>query len=136
MIISAVRAEIRERLMTIPKLNGFDYNVKKVPVPGFTIGPPELIEYDQTYGRGQDRMRLPLLVLVGLISAEASERELEAYMDGEGARSFKAILNPSGWTSCDDVFVTSCEPDTYESGGVTLLGAEFTLIVCGEGAPS
>lgn len=136
MIIADVAAELAERLQTIPKLNGFPYWVKKVPVPGFTVGLPERIEYDQTYGRGLDKITFPVLVLVGMVSSAQSARDLDAYMDGSGARSFKAVLNPTGWSSCDDVFVVTAVPDTYLSGGVTLLGAEFTVDVYGQGATS
>lgn len=133
MIVEEVSAEIAAVLDTIPQLNTFPYWAKKVPVPGVTVGLPESIEYDQTYGRGLDKMTVPLLVLVGLVSDRASAKELGAYMDGEGARSFKAVLNGHIWTSCDDVFVASCQPDTYSSGGVALLGAEFKVDVYGQG---
>lgn len=136
MIIHEVATEITERLGTIPKLNGFPYWIKKVPVPGFTVGLPELIEYDQTYGRGLDKITFPILVLVGQVSSAQSARDLEAYMDGSGARSFRAVMDAEPWQSCDDVFILSAEPDTYVSGGVTLLGAEFTVQVHGQGATS
>lgn len=133
MIVEAVSAEVASVLGTIPQLNTFPYWAKKVPVPGVTVGLPELIEYDQTYGRGLDKMRLPILVMVGMVSDRSSAKQLGAYMDGEGPRSFKAVLNGHTWESCDDVMVAACEPDTYSSGGVILLGAEFTVDVFGQG---
>ena len=136
MIITEVLAEIADQLDTIPKLNVFPFWAKKVPVPGATVGPPEKIEFDQTYGRGSDKMTVPILVLVGAVSSEQSIRDLSAYMDGEGARSFKVVLNGYEWTTCDDVMVTECVPDTYTSGGVTLLGAEFTALITGQGVAS
>lgn len=136
MIVETVLAEVAGQLDTIPKLNVFPFWAKKVPVPGVTVGLPELIEFDQTYGRGLDRMRVPILVMVGLVSDRASAKELSAYMDGSGDRSFKAVLNGHTWTSCDDVMVTSCEPGTYSSAGVILLGAEFTVDIYGQGESS
>lgn len=136
MKIRLVAQEMTVRLETITKLNGFPYWIKKVPVPGFTIGLPERIAYDQTYGRGLDKITFPVLVVVGPVSSEQAARDLEAYMDGSGPRSFKQILNPPGWESCDDVCVTEAVPDTYMSGGVFLLGAEFTVDVHGQGETS
>lgn len=137
MIYQLVAQEITTRLETIPKLNGFPFWVKKVPVPGFTVGLPELINYDQTYGRGLDKITLPIVVLVGLVSSEQSARDVMAYTDGSGPRSFKAVLNSvDDWESCDDVIVTEAAPDTYSSGGVLLLGAEFKVDVFGRGETS
>lgn len=137
MIVTAVLQEIADLLDEIPGLNVFPYWVKKVPVPGATVGLPSEIEYDQTYGRGLDKMTVPIIVLVGMVSAKASAAELNAYMDGSGARSIKWNLNGArDWASCDDVVVRSVIPDTYSSGGVVLLGAEFTVDVYGKGETS
>lgn len=136
MNVTEVLAEIAARLDTIPKLNVFPYWAKKVPVPGVTVGLPERIEYDQTKGRGSDACDVPVIVLVGAVSSAASARELNLYMDGDGDRSFAAVLDSGPWESCDDVHVVSAEPGAFDSGGVTLLGAEFTLRVFGQGATS
>lgn len=136
MIVETVLAEIAGRLDTIDRLNVFPFWAKKVPVPGVTVGLPERIEFDQTYGRGLDKMTVPIIVMVGMVSDRSSAKELGAYMDGSGARSFKAVLDADGWESCDSVIVVECAPDTYSSGGVILLGAEFKVDVFGEGAGS
>lgn len=136
MIVEDVLAEIAARLDTITGLNVFPFWAKKVPVPGVTVGLPEGIEFDQTYGRGLDKMSVPIIVMVGMVSDRASAKELGAYMDGSGARSFKAKLNAGPWTACDEVIVRSVAPDTYSSGGVILLGAEFMTDVYGMGETS
>jgi hypothetical protein len=119
---------------SIGQLNGFHYTVGKVPVPGFTVGPPELIDYDQTYGRGYDKITLPIIFLVGKNDSRSAASQLDAYLDGDGPRSVKAALEAHEFTTCDDVRVVKAVPATYTSGGVDLLGAEFTVDVYGTGA--
>lgn len=136
MIIENVMKEIGDAIDTIPMLERFDFWVGKVPVPGFTVGLPEETVYDQTYGRGSDTLTVPVVVLVGKVDNQSAARQLMAYMDGSGPRSFKAVLEAHSWTTCDDVMLASAEPGAYSSGGVALLGAEFMLTVLGQGETS
>jgi hypothetical protein len=136
MIIAMVMKEIADQVDTIPGLNVFDFWVKKMPVPGATVGLPTRVGYDKTYGRGSDSIDVPLLVMVGAVDAASSARALMTYMDGSGPRSVKAVLEAHEWTTCDEVVVAEAAPDVYSSGGVLLLGAEFTLEVLGQGISS
>lgn len=137
MNVSEVRAEIGVKLGVITGLRVFPYTVKKVPPPGAIVGMPGVITYDQTYGRGSDRITLPLWVMVAHVDARSAEADLDAYMDGSGTRSVKAAVDSSNtnpYSSCDTVTVTTAEPDFYTSGAVLLLGAEFTVDITGSGS--
>lgn len=136
MNLADVMAELGTKLDTIPQLNVFPYEADKVTPPAAIVGLPETLTFDATYGRGSDTMTLSVFLLVGKLSDRASNAALSAYANGSGARSIKAILDSTDdntYTSCDEVTVKSVEFDSYTSGGVTLLGAEFTVDIAGKG---
>lgn len=136
MNIQDVMDEIGEKLATIPKLRVYAYNVDKIPPPGAIVGLPESVDFDATYGRGVDTLTIPVWVMVARANAQASGTQLAAYLDGSGDRSVKAAVDSSNtntYTSCDEVTVTTAVPGSYTSGGVELLGVEFTVAVEGQG---
>jgi hypothetical protein len=137
--VKAVRDEIAAKLAAIDGLRVFPYDVDKVPPPGAVIGLPERIDFDQTYGRGSDKITLPLWVMVARSDSRSADAELSAYLDGSGTKSIKAAVDSSDsntYEACDTVTVTVAEPDFYGSGGVPLLGAEFTVDIHGRGQVS
>lgn len=137
MNIQDVRDEIGEKLGAIPQLRVYPYNVDKVPPPGAIVGLPESIDFDATYGRGSDTITIPLWVMVARANAQAADAQLAEYLDGSGARSVKAAVDSSNtntYTSCDTVTVQRAVPVALPSGGVDLLGAEFTVTVTGSGS--
>jgi hypothetical protein len=139
MNVEAVMAEIGSKLGAIEGLRVFPYNVGKVPPPGAVVGLPEDIAFDQTYGRGSDAITLPVWVLVAKSSDRAANHELAAYLSGSGARSVKAAVDSTdtnAYTSCDTVTVTTAVTGAYTSGGVDMLGAEFTVDIRGRGQVS
>lgn len=137
MNIQDIMDEIGQKLAAIPKLRVYQYNVDKLPPPGAIVGLPETIDFDATYGRGSDSLTIPVWVMVARASAQAAGAQLAAYLDGTGARSVKAAVDSSStntYSSCDTVTVQRAVPDGYISGGVELLGAEFTVHVAGSGS--
>lgn len=138
MNVEAVMQEIGAKLGAIMGLRVFPYNVGKVPPPGAIVGLPDDIAFDRTYGRGVDAMTIPVWVMVSKASDRAANHELTAYLSGSGAKSVKAAIDsrPGGnhYLSCDTVIVTTAETGAYTSGGVDLLGAEFTVQITGSGA--
>jgi hypothetical protein len=128
--------EIGQKLATIPQLRVYPYNVDKIPPPGAIVGLPESVDFDATYGRGSDSLILPVWVMVARANAQAAGAQLAAYLDGSGDRSVKAAVdstNSNTYSSCDEVTVTKAVPGAYTSGGVDMLGAEFTVTVAGQG---
>lgn len=136
MIVKDVMDELSTKLDGIEGLRPYPYWVDSVSPPAALVALPDDVGFDETYGRGADRMRFPVLVLVGAVSDRASHAEVSAYMDGSGAKSVKATLDSSStntYTSCDVVRVASAATDRYKSGGVTFLGVEFIVEVFGQG---
>lgn len=130
--------EIAARLATIEGLNTFSYRPDKIVPPAAFPDLPERIDYDGTYGRGMDEFPdLPVNVLVGKLSAQASHEKIADYVNGEGPRSFKATLDSSTtnrYTSCDEVHVKSVEFAIFTISGVDYLAASFSVGITGNGA--
>ncbi len=102
--------------------------------PAAIVGLPESIEFDQTYGRGMDTVRLPLFVLLGRASDRAAAASLFAYLSGGGAQSVKAALEAGMYTACDDVRAATAAAGVITAEGVDYLGATYDLIIIGRGA--
>lgn len=138
MDVKAVMAEIGTKLATISGLRVFPFTVDSVPPPGAVVGLPDDITFDETYGRGSDALTLPVWVLVAAIDDRASHAELAAYLAGSGSKSVKAAVDSKRLTnqyaSCGTVTVTTATTGAFTSGGVDLLGAEFTVTVTGSGS--
>lgn len=127
--------EIGERLGTIDGLRVKPYWANSVAPPAALVSLPDRIEYDQTYGRGSDSMDLEVLVLIGKASDRASRDKIARYANGSGEGSVKATLEATGYETCDDVRVVSCEFGTEPiAGGGAYLVAVFQLNITGSGA--
>lgn len=105
-----------------------------VQPPGGAVSYPESIDYDQTYGRGMDKINnLPLILVAGKATERAARDTVSAWCAGSGEASVKHNLERRGWSSCDDVSVTECRFDVISIGGVDYLAAFFSLVVVGSG---
>lgn len=137
MDVADVMAEIGSKLETIDGLRVFPYDVAKIPPPGAVVALPESVDFDATYGRGSDEMTIPVFVMVARTDSRSAHLELGAYLNGSGTKSVKAVVdstNSNTYTACDTVTVTRAEPGYYTSGGVEMLGAEFTVHITGTGS--
>lgn len=137
MNVKDVRDEIAAKLATVSGLRVFAYNVDKLSPPAAVVSPPERIEFDQTYGRGSDKITLMVTVFVSRSDARSAEAELSAYMDGSGPKSIKALVDSSdtnAYDSCDTVTVTTAEVLYDSIGGTPVQVAEFTVEITGSGA--
>jgi hypothetical protein len=112
-----------------------------VPPPAAIVTYPESIDFDATFARGMDRIPdLPVIVLVGRVSARAARTRLAAYVAGAGAKSVKATLEApgqptgGGYTAFDTLRVTSVAFDIVAFARVEHLAATFTLDIAGTGA--
>jgi len=138
MNIGDVMDEIAVRLRQAPSLAGRTY-----AYPQATIIPPAaIVEYptegtfDETYGRGFDRMNGVVVVAVGNPTARQTRDLLTKYMDGSGSESVKALLDGDrgSYTSCDAVRVKDWVTDVNTVGGNDYLCAIFNLDIAGRGA--
>lgn len=107
---------------------------QNVSVPAAIVALPDEITYDATYGRGSDRMVIPVVVLAGLVSDRTAVKALAAYADGSGAKSVKAALDGGTYTACDSVTVAQATFDTYSIAGTEYLAALFDVDITGSGS--
>ena len=70
----------------------------KIAPPAAIVTYPDSYTFDATYGRGSDTMTIPVVVLVGRVSARASRDKLAAYVDGAGAAGIPHRLLVRGRT--------------------------------------
>lgn len=137
MDVKAVADEMAGKLGNISGLNAFGYPVGSLPLPGAVVGLPDVVDYDQTYGRGSDEMSFPVWLMVGRTDDAASVAELLPYLAGSGAKSVKAALDSTTsntYSSCDVVHVAMAVTGAYTYNGVDAFGAEFTVNVFGSGS--
>lgn len=134
MRLDDVLEQLANRLMTISGLNVFAFPPDALSPPAAVVSYPDSYEYDKTYKRGIDRLKLPVVVVVGRVSDRASRKELAAYCDGSGPSSIKSVLESGTYTAFHEVVVESVEFGEITVGAVTYAGAIFTLDVVGSGA--
>lgn len=125
----------------IPELNHFGYVPDVVPDPCFYAGEVE-IDFDQTFQRGMDKIRLTCRLLVARSDDEGGQAELDKYLAGSGPFSVKErLLEARGAPGeaalgglCDDLHLRRIHGYRfYQVGEVQYYGAEFVIDIIGEG---
>jgi len=135
MILSAVMDEIAGVLAGITGLRVHDHPPATVNPPAGIVSYPDRVEYDQTYGRGMDRIRdLGVVLLTGKATDRSARDTVAGWAKGSGSGSVKATLEGHTWTSCHVLVVTSCTFDVVTIAGVDYLAAIFSLDIAGQGA--
>lgn len=134
MNLADVMDEIAERLDTITGLRCFAYPPGSISPPAAIVSYPEDYTYDATYGRGMDRLTLPVVVVVGKVSDRSARDQMGAYVDGSGASSVKQVLESGAYTAFDTVRVTGVEFDTVPIAATDYLAATFDLDIAGSGS--
>lgn len=129
--LSAVRSGLKTRLETITGLNGYAVAPATVNLPcAFPL--PSEIEYDETMGRGSDRLTFSLVLLVAKYSIELDQTKLDAYLAGSGASSIKAAIEGDGTLGGAAECLRVARVNAYgqiEYNGVGYLGARFSVEV-------
>lgn len=134
MDVQDVADEMVTALGSISGLRAFSWVPGTVNIPAAIIPPPTDITFDETYGRGMDRMTFQVYVVASKAVDRSGTERINGYLSGSGATSIKAKLEGHTYTSCDVVRVTTAEGGTYTIGGAEYLGAMFTVDVGGDGA--
>lgn len=132
MNIAAVLDEMVTALGTIDGLNAYAF------VPGAIVPPAAIVAlpdqtFDLTYGRGGDRLSVPVTVLLARTPDRVNSRALAGYLAGSGDTSIKAALEGGTYTACDFVAVRSVNVDVITVGATDYLAATFTCDVAGSG---
>ncbi|MES2211417.1 MAG: hypothetical protein V4515_14735 [Chloroflexota bacterium] len=136
MNLTDVAEEIAARLDTIDGLKCWSYPPKEVTSPCAVVLNPEpgALEYDATYGRGMDRMTLPVLVVVGRADEHSAHKRVRAYCDGSGPKSIKAVLESGTYTSLHTLRVSTAGIDGVVWSKVDYYAALFDIDITGQGS--
>lgn len=134
MNVADVMAELAAALDTIPGLRAYAYPVERVSPPVAFVELPEEVTYDAAFGRGADRMTVPVAVCVRAQDARSSTAALAEYLDGWGTTSVKGAIDAYTFTSCDSARVASAKVEPIQVADVVYSGATFIVEVTGRGA--
>lgn len=132
MNLADVMDELAARIETISGLQVFSFPPDHVSPPTAVVTYPETYTYDETYGRGSDRLTVPVLVMVGKASDRASKDQLAAYADGSGLKSIKAVIEGDGASYLDlpggsGNYAQTPEHPTLDIAGNLWLAADVAL---------
>lgn len=134
MNVADVMDQLGDALDTITGLRVFRYPPETLTPPAGVVAYPETAQYAEAYGRGMDRLMVPIVVVLGKVSDRSSAIAMAAYLSGSGARSIKAVVDNYGsYTAMDSVTVTSAETDVFTMNGVDHIAATFEVDVVGRG---
>lgn len=136
MNVGAVMDELAARIRQAPSLAGRTYAWPPgtVTPPAAIVPYPDRIDFDQTYGRGVDRMTGSFVIVVGRPTDRQTRDQLTKYVDGIGAESMKVLVDGGVYTSCDSVSITAAEFDVVTIGSTDYLAAIFGIDIIGPGA--
>lgn len=139
MHLANVMQQIADRLATIAGLRAHGEPQGSVTPPAAIVSYPENYDFDATYGRGMDRLTLPVVLVIGRPTDRTTRDLVAAYCDGAGAKSIKAVIesgNDAGaYPAFDFVRVARIEFDVVTIGVIDYLAATFTLDIAGKGTP-
>jgi hypothetical protein len=134
MDLNDVADDLATALDTITGLRVTGYPPATVTPPAGIVSYPERVDFDETYGRGMDRVPdWPLLVVVGKATDRTARERIYQYASATGAKSVKAVLEAATYTSFATIRVTSVEFDVVTIGGVDYIAALFHLDIAGQG---
>lgn len=133
MDINAVMEEVAEQLDTIDGLRVHTEPPGTVNPPAAVLVFPD-ITFDATYGRGMDRLSLPVVLVISKAVSRVSRKQVTPYVSGSGPKSIKAVIEAGDYDSFDTVRVESVEFAVAPIGAVDYLTATFSLDIAGQGA--
>jgi hypothetical protein len=134
MNVADVMDELATQLDTITGLRVHAYLADSISAPAAVVGLPETYTFDETYGRGTDRIQLPVMALVGKVSDRTVPARLGQYMDGSGSASFKQVLESGTYTAFDTCRVMNAETDVITVAQVEYWAATFNVDIVGDGS--
>lgn len=135
MIVADVMDQLGKALESVVSLRGrvLYYPPAKITPPAAIIAFPDSVDFDQTYGRGMDRITIPVIVVAGNVSVRAARDRIVAFCNGSGSKSVKTALDGGTYTACDTVTVNSAELDIFTMSGIDYISATFEVDVTGSG---
>lgn len=133
MNLAAVMDELGDKLDSVVGLRVYRYPPDSLQPPAAIVSYPESYDYDETMGRGMDRMVIPVVLVVGRASDRASRDQLGPYLDGSGVTSVKQAVESGSSIEFDAVRATGAEFDMVQIAGVDYVAATVRFDVFGQG---
>lgn len=134
MKLAKVMEEIGDKLKAFTGHNIFDYPIDSVTPPAGIVSYPESIQYDQTYGRGEDVfVGLPVYMVTGRVDSKDARNQVSEWTDPTSGRSVKRYLDTESYNYCDSIQVVSATFDVMTIANIDYLVVIFELNVSGEG---
>lgn len=125
--------ELGDQLDTIDGLNVFRYIPDSLSPPAGIISIYDNINFDETYRRGEDRITIPVIIVVSRAQDRAAFTNLLPYGSGSGPQSIKSTMEAGIYTSFDSMRVMRSESDVFRFGGTDYFGALFDVDIIGAG---
>lgn len=114
-------------LGTITGLRVYDFPPKSAQAPFAFVDFPDSVDYDLTYGRGEDRTTFDVVVAVANQVDRSARDAIAAYAAGSGAKSVKAAVEAG--TVGNSARVQRVEFRTIVLASGTFQGAVFQVDV-------
>ncbi len=134
MKLDQVMDEVAAVLEQITGLRVTAWPPDSLSAPAGYVSYPQSVDFDETYGRGEDRFTdLPMVLVADKVTVRSARSRVAAWASGDGPKSVKACMEAHVWATCDDLTVTSCEFDVETIAGVPYLAAMFKATVVGPG---
>lgn len=134
MDLSDVADEIATALDTITGLRVHGHPPTTVTPPAAIVSYPARVDFDETYGRGMDRIPdWPVAVVVGKATQRTARDRIYEYAGATGAKSVKAVLEAHTWAKCSTLRVASVDFDVVSIAAVDYITAIFHLDIAGQG---
>lgn len=144
-------AEVRDAIAAAASTVVLPAGVRALTCTGFTpdsVTEPHFfvaeytVDYDKTYGRGQDEVSFTCRVLVSAANDRASQQLLDSMLSGAGPASLKAAIEAARGAPgaaalgglADDLHMERVSRyGWFEHAGQTYVGAEVAIRVIGPG---
>lgn len=133
MNIDDVMDQVASALDTIAGLRVYAYPPGEVVPPAAIVGYPDSVTFDETYGRGMDRMTLPVVVVIGVPTERQTRDLLTAYCAGSGSSSVKATIESASYSALHTIRVTGIDFDVFRIGATDHMAALFDCDIAGQG---
>ncbi len=134
MKLQDVMDEIGAVLRRLDGVEVFAFLPNDAPMPAAMVGFPGEVTYDRAMGRGMDQIQLPVVVLVGSMDEESTRNAVCEFIDGDGPRAVKAVLEQHEGETFGRLIVRSANVQPWPNGGVTAMAAIFVIDIYGRGA--
>jgi hypothetical protein len=139
--IEDVSDQIAARLKTITGLRVHQDDPGSIDPPCVAIALPEDVQFDQTYGRGSDRIAWSFALMVARVDQDKARltRRLAPYLAGAGPQSIKQVIESDDgnlydrYTAFHTVRLVRAEIAILQYGSIDYQGVIFEADIFGQG---